>query len=142
MQVTFAGARFDISEEWCDITEDLDPGVPPTLARPDGVGVIQFSVAKYKGGAKPSVTRADLTEMLSAFLKTKRLTGIEPAVLEGSRCTAVGGVSKTPDEIIGAWYLSNGNDVALVTYTCTADDPACEAELAEAGKVVRTLEFV
>jgi hypothetical protein len=142
MLMTFAGVRFDLSQEWCDITEDLDPGAPPTLARDDGVGVIQFSVAKYKSGTKPSVSQTDLKEMLSEFLKSKRLIGIEPSVLEGSRCCAVGGISATPEEVIGAWYVSNGTDVALVSYTCTANDPIYKEELAEAGNAVRTLEFV
>lgn len=141
MLVTFAGVRFEISEDWCEITDDLDPGTPPTLAREDGVGAIQFWVAKYESGAKPSITESDLKGMLSELLEAKHLAAAVPAAVEGSRCLAVGATSAAPDELVAAWYLSNGADVALVTYTCTVDDPAREAELAEAQQVVKTLEF-
>jgi hypothetical protein len=119
MLVTFAGIRFEISEEWCDMTEDLDPEAPPTLARESGVGAIQFSVAKYvakyKGGARPSITETDLKEMLSGLLKANELHDVEPVPLQGGRCRGVGQITVRPDEIIAAWYLSNGADVALVT---------------------------
>jgi hypothetical protein len=140
MLVTFAGMRFELSEEWCDITGDLDSGAPPTLAREDGVGAIQFSVAKYKSGVKPSITETALKNMLLDLFKSNQLADVEPAILQGSRCFGVSATSAQTDEVIRAWYLSNGTDIALVTYTGTGD-PACQAELAEAEKLAKTLEF-
>lgn len=140
MLVTFAGVRFELSEEWCDVTGDLDPGAPSTLAREDGVGAIQFSVAKYKSGEKPSITETVLKDMLLDLFKSNQLADVEPAILQGSRCFGVSATSAQTDEVIRAWYLSNGTDIALVTYTGTGD-PACQAELAEAEKLAKTLEF-
>ena len=141
MLVTFAGVKFELSEEWCDITGDLDPGAPPTLARENGVGVIQFSVAKYKSGEKPSITENALKDMLLDLFKSNQLADVEPAILQGSCCFGVSATSAQIDEVIGAWFLSNGTDVALVTYTGTSGDPACQAELAEAEKLAKSLEF-
>jgi len=142
MLVTFAGVRFELSEEWCDVTGDLDPGSPPTLARENGVGVIQFSVAKYKSGEKPSITEAGLKDMLLELFKSKHLGDAEPTILQGSRCFGAGATSAKTDAVIGAWYLSNGTDIALVTYTCMSGDPARQRELADAEKLAKTLEFV
>jgi hypothetical protein len=92
MLVTIAGLRFEISEDWCDIAGDLAPGSPPALAREDGVGAIQFSVAKYKSGAKPSITESDLKRMLSELLEAKQVAGVVPEAVAGSRCAAVGAI--------------------------------------------------
>jgi hypothetical protein len=140
MRVTFAGVRFELSEEWCDITANLDPGAPPTLAREDGVGAIQFSVAKYKSGVQPAITEIALKKMLLDLFKSNQLADVEPAVLQGSRCFGVSATSAQTDEVIRAWYLSNGTDIALVTYIGTGD-PTCHVELAEAEGLAKTLEF-
>jgi hypothetical protein len=104
------------------------------------VGAIQFSVAKYKSGVKPSITETALKNMLLDLFKSNQLADVEPAILQGSRCFGVSATSAQTDEVIRAWYLSNGTDIALVTYTGTGD-PACQAELAEAEKLAKTLEF-
>jgi len=63
----FADVRISLLEGWVDVTDDLPEGTPPTLAKPEGVGALQFSVAKYRAGAKPNVSEDDLEALLVKF---------------------------------------------------------------------------
>ena len=45
------------------------------------------------------------------------------------------------DDLIRAWYLTNGSDVALVTYVVAAASGNAAAELADAGAIVRSIDF-
>ena len=56
----FADLSLKLSEGWYDITHDLPDGSPCTLAKDDGVGALQFSVARYSGGPRPSYLPANL----------------------------------------------------------------------------------
>lgn len=142
MMTTFAGLMIDLPADWLDITDDGDPNCPPTLARQDGVGVIQFSVAHYQGGAPPNITLVELTSMFAEFAAAHGLQGeIEPD--RGARSTVVGSCSRSRDEVLCAWYVSDGWSVATVTYNSQAvDDPATERELAIASEAVRTIGFL
>lgn len=138
----FAGLTLLVPEGWGDITADLPPGSPPTLARGSGVGALQFSVARYRGGADPQIDTERLREFFSSFCKAHSLGEIEPSVVAKARSRGVGGVSSTLQEVVAVWYLSNGNDVALVTYTSLAPgNPRTAEELSEVQAVVESIEF-
>ncbi|HSO31026.1 MAG TPA: hypothetical protein VLT33_00880, partial [Labilithrix sp.] len=61
---SFAGLTMVIPDGWSDVTDDLPAGTPCTLARPDGIGALQFSRAHYRGGVVPEITVEDLESLL------------------------------------------------------------------------------
>jgi hypothetical protein len=138
----FAGLRFEIPEDWMDISADLAPGSPPTLAPRAGVGVLQVSIAEYQGGSRPYVKESDLNALFRRFCEMHSLTGIQPSTLPAGSRLGVGGISNTDRETIAIWYLSNGTDVVLVTYTSLEpQNPATVKELARATEIVKSTEF-
>jgi hypothetical protein len=142
MFADFAGLKLRIPEGWCDISADLPPGSPPTLARGTGVGALQFSVAKWHGGVNPVVAEGDLREMFLRFCQAHSFHDMEPSIPEGCGVPCIGGVSATPQEVVAVWFLSNGTDVALVTYTRPhANDPATAEELRQATDMVGSITF-
>lgn len=137
----FGGVRLVIARDWCDITDDLEPGSPPTLARNDGVGVLQFSSATYKGGAAPTIGARELTEMLQEFACAQ---GFDPPKVvraeSGSMLTVSGDfVSKT--EMIRAWYVTDAKNIAFITYVSQEPESArTREELRMADDMVRSIQ--
>jgi hypothetical protein len=137
----FAGLSFDLPPGWVDISNDLPPGSPPTLARETGVGAIEFSVSRGEGGAEPVIDEADLEDMLREFCAQNAIS-LSPEGLTTAIRYAAGGVSRSDDAVIGIWYLSDGQNVAMVTYFADASQAqAAEQELADAEVIVRTASF-
>ena len=142
MLSNFAGLTLNIPRQWRDITADLPSGSVSTLACESGIGVIQFSVAKYEQGTKPRVTPKDLNDLFDAFCKSHSITCIEPMILDMNNDLYVGGVSNSVQEVIAVWYLSNGLDLVLVTYTSLQpNDPLSKAELRDAIAIVKSIEM-
>ena len=63
MLVKFCGLEFDLPNDWEDVTDGDDS--PPALARPDGVGAVQFSFASRTDGAQ--ITIDDLQSQFAEF---------------------------------------------------------------------------
>ncbi|UYV16147.1 hypothetical protein [Porphyrobacter sp. ULC335] len=141
MRVQFHGLRFDLPPDWTDITDDLIEGAPPTLARPFGRGVIQFSTATYRGGANPEVTVDSLRMLLGDFFARKSLN-CRHFEETNTRVMSVGCVGSAAGEVLAAWYLSNGQDVALVTYTSMEPtEPDVATELEQTRGLIASIEF-
>jgi hypothetical protein len=141
MRVQFHGLLFDLPPEWTDITDDLPEGSPPTLARPSGLGIIQFSIARYRSGANPEVTVESLRELIADFCSHHSLNagGLEETI---GRIPSVGCVIAATDELVAAWYLSNGQDIVLVNYISSGSgDPDTAEELGQARQLVATIDF-
>jgi hypothetical protein len=137
----FAGLTFDLPPGWSDITNDLPPGSPATLARETGVGAIEFSVSRGEGGPEPVVDGTDLEDMLREFCEQNAIP-LSSENIPTAVCRAVGGVSRSEGAVVGVWYLSDGQSVAMVTYFAdTADTEAADEELAVAEAIVRTASF-
>jgi len=142
MQVELAGVRLEIPDGWKDITGSLQPSSPTTLAHPNGVGALQLSIAKYEGGTSPEVRLTDLRDLLIRFCRQHSLVTKETSLLEGSQTPCVGCVSITSEEIIAVWFLSDGRDLILATYTSLSPgDPATMKEIDEATQMVKSLGF-
>jgi hypothetical protein len=141
MRVEFHGLHFDLPAGWADITDDLPIGSPPTLACETGVGVIQFSSAVYSSGVDPEVTIDSLWVLITDFCDRKSLIIGEIEELLG-QIMIVGFSSSVNEELVAAWYLSDGKNVILVTYTSS---DACNAEtnreLAQARDLITTINF-
>lgn len=139
--VQFAGMTFDLPTGWLDITDDLPGGSPSTLARQMGAGVIQFSVAVYRSGAQPAVDEHDLRTLLSDFGQRQGLE-LEAHQLNASQSDAVFGIASGSDGNTVIWYVSDGRNVALISYF--ADGPrtrAIDDEIDDAMALVRSASF-
>lgn len=138
---TFADVRISLPIGWVDVSDDMPEGTPPTLAKPEGVGALQFSVGRYRSGANPQVSLEDLDALLTEFAATRSL-GLAADIERGTSASHyVGGSFLNGDDLIRAWYLTNGSDVALVTYVAAATSGDAAAELADAGTIVRSIDF-
>lgn len=139
--VEFHGLQFDLPAQGADITDDLPKGSPPTLARPSGVGVIQFTTAIYRAGVNPEVTTQDLRNLVVDFCGRH---SFHPGEFEErtDRVSRVGCVVEGADDLTAVWYVSNGRDVALITYSGSGSDEfSATDELRQARQLVATIEF-
>ncbi|MEZ4373464.1 MAG: hypothetical protein R3B07_21770 [Polyangiaceae bacterium] len=137
----FATLKLKLPATWRDGTQDGED-LPPTLVREQGVGSLQFSVARYASGEAPNMTLADLRELLSARIARHGLQS--KALTEHSRATrmSVRGRCWDSDVACSLWMLSNGSDIAFVSYVFIREDgePSAE-ELSEAEAIVNSIEF-
>lgn len=141
MRVEFHGLQFELPAQWADVTDDLAEGSPPTLAHPSGVGVIQFTTAVHRAGLNPEVAIGDLRNLVVDFCSRHCF---HPGEFEESagRVSRVGCVVEGPDDLTAIWYLSNGCDIALVTYSATGSDAfSMSDELRQARQLVATIDF-
>lgn len=127
-------------EGWRDITDEVESDAPPfTLARAEGMGAFQLSFAFYQSGQYPDASAAVLLSMLRKFAHARDLG--EPADI----ATEVGGLHlagasfRWQDDFLRVWFVSDGSNLAQVTYTCVWGGQA--AELQDCEKMLRTLKF-
>jgi hypothetical protein len=137
---TLGGVVLDLTEPWADITNDLDGNnVPWTLARPDGVGALQFSVALYQGGQVPNPTCEDLLSMIAEYAASRDLgDGFEETSLRRSIQIAAKSF-RWQENYLRIWYLSDGRNFAFVTYTCGWEHRRAESQ--ECEKILESLRF-
>ena len=141
MDFEFYGLALRPPSDWRDITTDLPDGSPPTLAKPNGVGAIQFSIARYQGRAAPHVDRVALQNLLENFCARHGFDCRPQAErhdnIQVVKCHAVMG-----GEQVAVWYVSDGADVVLATYVSQqAGSEEANDELREAETVIRSLKF-
>jgi len=129
-------------EPWCEITHELPPGSPFTMARvPDGCGALQFSFALYRSGREPKIVAEDLLDLLADFARHHLLgEPAERAASDGVVRTVAASFRREGD-CLRAWCCSDGSNVALVTYVAGAGEPDVRHELADAEGIVRSLRF-
>ena len=137
MSIPFA---IDFCEGWFDITDDVEVADAPwTLAKPDGFGAFQFSIATYKSGRIPNPTPEGLLSLLRDFAISHELGELADVVTEASELRIVAGSFRQGDSFIRAWYISDGRSFARITYTCAFGQQ--QAELSDCEQMVRTLRF-
>jgi hypothetical protein len=130
----------ECADGWFDITDELEVPDPPwTLSRPEGVGVFQFSVARYERGAVPNASPDVLLSLLRDFASSHELGEPSDIVTEAGDLRIAAGSFRTADSFIRAWYISDGRSFALITYTCASGQQ--QAELSDCEQMVRTLRF-
>lgn len=137
----FANVRISLPTGWFDISDDLPEETPPTLAKQDGVGALQFSVAKYSSGPRPEINPANLDELLEEFAKTQMLGAAADVERGQSTSHYVGASFSRGGDLVRVWYASNGTDVTLVNFVAEAGRSDAAVELAEAGAIVRSIDF-
>lgn len=142
-RVSFSGVSLDLPPQWFDVSDDLPAGSPPTLSKgAAAVGALQFSIGRYKSGPVPSIGLPELGRMLHEFFGAKNLGA--PIDVRSWNEGAVGtsGDHRTDDEFIRVWYISEGSNIALITFTCMeANSPSLTEELGEADRIARSVRF-
>jgi hypothetical protein len=137
MSISFA---IHCCEGWCDITDDVEvTDAPWTLAKPDGVGAFQFSIATYKSGRIPDPTPESLQFLLRDFAISHELGEPADIVTEAGELRIAAGSFLQGDSFIRAWYISDGRSFARVTYISAFGQQ--QAELSDCERMVRTLRF-
>jgi len=102
---------------WKDITDAVEGvSVPFTLAKDDGTGALQFSVATYKSGKLPNVSLPDLNELRSDFAQKKGLGPAFDELQSNGDLRVSGGSYQTTENYVRVSYCSDGRHVALITY--------------------------
>ena len=138
--IRFWGFHVDTPDGWEDVTDTVGvDGAPATIARPDGVGALQFSVGLYTGGTRPDPSVELLLEMLHEFGEARGLGAPGDVVMQVGRLRLVAGLFLPGNDFLRVWYLSDGLSFALVTYVCEAGREA--HELADCERIVRSLTF-
>jgi hypothetical protein len=119
-----AGERFDcggfslcIPGDWRDTTDDCEPGSPVTLALPDGVGALQFSIASYISGPTPDPSSLVLEAMLAEFAASFGLAHPRDQAREDAPRRLAATTFTLGDSSVRVWYLSDGRNFAKATYT-------------------------
>ena len=122
---------------WFDTTTD---DLPFTLSKTDGVGALQFSIATYKEGSPPAIDVAALESMVVEFAKTNSLGPLRDQV-QTQETLSLAAASFTADEHTygRVWYVSDGWNLAKITYVCEQLPP--QPELQEAEQIVGSLQF-
>ncbi|HVJ83883.1 MAG TPA: hypothetical protein VNC50_22645, partial [Planctomycetia bacterium] len=109
----------DLPPGWGDITPEVEADdAPPTVARDDGVGALQFSIGLYESGPRPRGDIEELQELLDGFAESHGLTSPSNTTREYSPRCLVAASFQPGDEFLRAWYFSEGGNFAFVTYTC------------------------
>ena len=139
----FAGLSFVAAAGWCDITDDLPPDSPPTLACPDGVGALQVSTAMYAGGVEPAVDTNALSEMLQAHARARGFEILNQATSASGQILIVSGDVDGEHEVIRIWYVTDSRNVALITYVSQEpENVVTKEELRAADAMVRSIRSI
>ena len=148
MRYHFANVRLYLPRGWIDLTPHLPNGFPPTLCRGDvPAGVLQFTTARYTGGVRPRLDREALQTFLREFEHSHHFT---PApVLTEFQNPAIGTFGACsdywqPDEFTRLWSLTDGENLALVTFITAETEKwaqVLETELQEAHRIVESIMY-
>jgi hypothetical protein len=136
-------ARFLLPPDspWSDVTDELaGEGAPLTLARSDGVGALQIAEAKYLFGSTSDANSGRLLSLLREFGESAVLGQPTDMHVEAGP-PIVAAASFIGDAFVRVWYLSDGANIALATYTCALENAAQSGEVAECEAIVRTVRF-
>jgi hypothetical protein len=138
----FNGTWICLIEPWLDITDEIAPGSPPTLARgPNGNGALQFTIARYKEGPLPNFTTQALLDLLKKFGKAKEFQNKKNLGVETLRNTIVSADFTIGNDLVRAYYVSDGKNLCLATYLCDQNLAGIPQELKEADQIVGSMEF-
>jgi hypothetical protein len=140
MDVNFYGLDITLPPDWADITDELDEDSPPTLARPDGVGALQFTISRYRGGDAPTFNPQSLQALLEAFCERNGFD-CDPQTETHDNIVISKALSVAEGELISVWYVSNSLDVVLATYVSHDGGDQTSVELMEADSIIKSMTF-
>lgn len=137
----FGAFAISVADGWEDITATLDDAdAPRTIADPvSGVGALQLSAAMYEGGPMPRVGARDLSALLDEFADGRGLGGPLDRSSHSGGVAIEGASFRSGEDLIRAWYASDGENIMLATYVCKWCHRGREALQAEMA--VRSIRF-
>ena len=139
-RVAFDSFSVDAPHGWEDITDSVEADSPPfTLARSDGVGALQFSIALYMSGRVPDPSLDDLAARLKSFGQAHGVGEPFNSALESEPLRLAAGTFAYGDDFLRAWQVSDGRSFAFITYICESGQE--DRELAECEQIVRSLRW-
>jgi hypothetical protein len=126
--------------DWLDVTTEIEESTPPlSLAKPNGVGAIQFTMAEFRGGKPPGITLDTLSDLLADFAQSRKFGRGFASTRQDEPLLTVAASFDIAGRFWRVWYCSNGQSVALVTYNCGNNQQ--QAELSDCENIVRSLKF-
>ena len=139
--ISFRSFSVVVPERWEDITSSLhSDSTVLTIADPhSGVGAIQFSPAVYTGGPSPNVSIEVLSGLFEEFLKGQQYSERFDNTSRPGVIATVGASLRDDNDFIRIWYLSDGNNVLLVSYVCEWNSRHFETQTRE--DIVESIEF-
>lgn len=138
-QMQFDLFEIDAPDVWLDTTNYDRDEEPTTLAKQDGVGALQFSIARYSGGRVPNPSSEDLLEMALQFGKSHGFGAAFNLTSQTGPLSVAAASYRDSGDFIRVWYVSDGFSFAFVTYICL---PGSESsELADYEAIVRSIQF-
>jgi hypothetical protein len=109
----------------------------------DGVGILQFSIAHFQSGREPSIDDSALSGLLQEFASSRNLgtpDGIKRE--EAGTRKIIRGDFIREDQVVAVWYVTDGWNVALVTYVShEVHDPSLATELRDGDSIAASVEF-
>lgn len=126
--------------DWFDTTHEIKEHNPPfTLARPDGVGVLQFSAAAFKAGMVPQISSESLHHLLANFAQSRELGRGHDFAFNRKPNLLVAASFDIEERYLRVWYCSDGQSIVLVTYNCQRGQQ--QIELPDCESIVNSLTF-
>jgi hypothetical protein len=124
----------DAPHGWEEIPESVW-----TLARPDGVGALQFSVAIYTGGKPPQPSTSELLGMVKDFARARGLGVPRSIAVKSEPLLSAAGSFRYGDDFLRVWQVSDGLNFAFVTYVCESGQES--KEMFDCEQIVSSLSF-
>ncbi|HEX7901416.1 MAG TPA: hypothetical protein VF950_26895 [Planctomycetota bacterium] len=140
--VTFGGVRLAVPPDWEDVTDTVSvPNAPFTLAKmTEDVGVLQFSVGLYESGERPHAGVKQLEELLSEFAFQKEFGDpLWRRTHKGNPTSNASAAFRVGKDYVQVWYVSDGSNIALVTYLCSWKER--DAQAVERDAIVKGMSF-
>lgn len=139
-RIAFGSFSVVVPPGWADITDSVEAEEPPfTLAREEGVGALQFSVALHTSGPVPDPSPNDLSAMVGSFAAARGLGSPREVAVEFGPPRLAAGSFAWGGDFLRAWQVSDSHSFALVTYTCESGRE--DRELGDCEGIVRSLRF-
>lgn len=140
-EIAFPQFTVDAPEHWFDVTAELEGETPPlTIAPDEGLGALQFSLAKFPTTEPPAAILDKLRALLKDFAEGHQLGQAQNVTAIESPRPQLAASFHWDGDLLRVWYLADQGNLAFLTYTCEKN-VAYANELQEAEEIVNTLRF-
>ena len=140
-EIAFPLFAVQAPDHWFDVTAELEGETPPlTIAPDEGLGALQFSLAKFPTTEPAAATLEKLRALLKDFAKGHQLGQPQNLVAFESPRPQLAANFQWDGDLLRVWYLADQGNLAFLTYTCEKNSAHAD-ELAEAEEIVRSLRF-
>jgi len=125
---------------WRNVTDEIEAQSPPfTLARNEGNGALQFTVAAYKDGDFPAISNQELKKLLVDFQESRELGRSYDFAEHKDGLLICANSFDSGENFLRVWYCSDSLNIALVTYVCKKGHEG--DELKDCEQIVGGLKF-